>query len=131
MILPSDQQLWSQPKRMNTSVQRDHFETVADAALGDYAEADAEELLLAVSDIIHPEVESLHPDSIPPTFEFPDIDNGFVVRYTSKGGGLLPMTQGLIQGCGALCGKESEIERVGVSSPCETQLIGKASNGQS
>jgi hypothetical protein len=84
----------------------------------------AEELLRAVNDFIHPEVELLYPDSVPPLFEFSETENGLLVRYVSARG-LSALAEGLIMGCGDLYSEEIEIELVDGSLPTDAQFIVK------
>jgi len=82
-------------------------------SLGNYD--DAEQFLLSVNDIIHPEVKLLYPDSIPPVFEFTDTDAGLLVRYQSTRG-LTTLAEGLILGCGDLFGETVTVETMNCDS---------------
>jgi hypothetical protein len=68
--------------------------------------------LRGVNDIIHPEVRKLYPDSVPPAFEFADVDGALQLTYRSKRG-MQSLAEGLMYGVGDMHGVELSIERVG------------------
>ena len=90
---------------------------------------DAEQFLLSVNDIIHPEVKLLYPDSIPPVFEFTDTDAGLLVRYQSDRG-LTTLAEGLILGCGDLFGETVTVETMNCDSSTDCTFRVSFSDGQ-
>lgn len=75
--------------------------------------------LLAVNDIIHPEVRMLYPKAAPPVFEFTETDDGLVVRYRSARR-LDALAEGLMTGCGDLFGETVGVETMaGDTAPDE------------
>jgi len=70
---------------------------------------DARSFLLAVNDIIHPEVRALYPESVPPVFEFEGSGPELLVRYRSTRR-LDALAQGLMIGCGDLFDEGVDVE---------------------
>lgn len=80
---------------------------------------DARSFLMAVNDIIHPEVRALYPESVPPVFEFEVSPAGLLVRYRS-GRRLDALAQGLMIGCGDLFDEVVHVEPIdGPTAPDE------------
>jgi hypothetical protein len=67
--------------------------------------ADARSLVLALNEIIHPEVRKLYPGAVTPEFEYDTRDPGALrMRYTSPRR-MCAFAEGLIEGTAALYGE--------------------------
>lgn len=62
----------------------------------------AKSMLRSVHDVIHVEVKKLHPDSLLPTFEYEDDEEGRLTMLYSSPRQLCHLAEGLIDGCGEL-----------------------------
>ena len=97
--------------------------------------ATASDFLFSVNSIIHPEVELLYPNSVPPVFDFDEDEGWILVRYRSHRG-FSCLAEGFILGCADLYGEEVELEvvagsvstdaqfRVQFSAPTAQELLG-------
>jgi hypothetical protein len=83
---------------------------------------DARSFLMAVNDIIHPEVRALYPESVPPVFEFEMSAAHLLVRYRSARR-LDALAQGLMIGCGDLFDEVVHVEPIGGATAPDEALF--------